>query len=71
MQDYEKHNLNYLRHKRKKIELEQEHIVLIIYNILCSLNFLHSANIMHRDLKPANILLKKDCSIKLCDFGYS
>ena len=35
------------------------HFVIILYNLLCSVNFLHSANIMHRDLKPANVLLTK------------
>lgn len=47
----------------------EDHIVTILYNLLCSINFLHSANIMHRDLKPANILINGDCGIKICDFG--
>ena len=42
---------------------------ILIYNLLCSLNFMHSANIMHRDLKPANILLDMECRAKICDFG--
>ena len=36
-------------------------MVSILYNLLCSLNFLHTANIMHRDIKPANILVDADC----------
>lgn len=48
-----------------------DHIITITYNILCALNFMHSANIMHRDIKPENILLKEDCTIQLCDFGMS
>ena len=40
-----------------------DHIITITYNILCALNFMHSANIMHRDIKPENILLKEDCTI--------
>lgn len=51
------------------IELDEIHIIQIIYNLLCSLNYIHSANIMHRDLKPGNILLDADCNVKLCDFG--
>lgn len=29
-----------------------EHIKILTYNILCGLNFMHSANLMHRDIKP-------------------
>lgn len=40
-----------------------------MYNILCALNFLHSANVLHRDIKPSNILLTSQCNVLLCDFG--
>lgn len=50
---------------------QKEHFKTILYNILCGINFIHSAGVMHRDIKPANILLKSDCSIKFCDFGLS
>lgn len=40
-----------------------DHIITITYNILCALNFIHSANLMHRDIKPENILLREDCTI--------
>lgn len=49
--------------------LEEQHMVIILYNILCSVNFLHSANIIHRDIKPANILINSECEVKICDFG--
>lgn len=52
-------------------DLEDGHIVTILYNILCATAFIHSANIIHRDIKPANILINSDCEIKLCDFGLS
>ena len=39
------------------------------WQILCSLRFIHSAQIIHRDIKPANFLINKACTVKLGDFG--
>lgn len=49
--------------------LDEQHIITILYNMLCAIKFLHSANIIHRDLKPANLLIDNTCSVKICDFG--
>ena len=51
--------------------MEEDHVVTVVYNILCAINFIHSTGIMHRDLKPGNILINKECQIKICDFGIS
>jgi len=51
--------------------INSQNYKIILYNMLCAMNFIHSANIIHRDIKPANILFKNDCTIKLCDFGLS
>lgn len=53
---------------RAKI-LEPIHKKFIIYQLLKSLKFIHSAGIIHRDLKPSNILINSDVNIKVCDFG--
>jgi mitogen-activated protein kinase 1/3 len=55
--------------KSENVSLEREHLTHILYNTLCAMNFMHTANIMHRDIKPANILVTKRCEIKICDFG--
>jgi serine/threonine protein kinase len=38
-----------------------QHVKTVLYNMLCGLNFLSSANVIHRDLKPANILINRFC----------
>ena len=52
-----------------QIDLNQDHILTIIYNLLCALNFVHSANLVHRDIKPGNVLINDQCGVKICDFG--
>jgi mitogen-activated protein kinase 1/3 len=54
---------------KSAIHLQLKHIQLVVYNLLCAVKYLHSANVLHRDLKPANILVNEDCSVKICDFG--
>ncbi len=56
---------------KSAIYLEQKHINTVVYNLLCGLQYLHSANVIHRDLKPANILINEDCTVRLADFGLS
>ena len=51
----------------------ESHVTIILYNSLCALKFIHSANILHWDIKPANILIRREArnalSFKLSDFG--
>ena len=49
--------------------LSDDHVQLIIYQILRGLNYMHSARILHRDLKPRNVLVNSSCDVKICDFG--
>jgi len=67
--DYVDHDLKYVFGSDRSFSFTEEHVITILYNLLCALNFLHTANIVHRDIKPANILIDSECSIKVCDFG--
>lgn len=67
--EYLESDLKKMMNQAHEIDLDENHILLIIYNTLCAIKFIHSANVLHRDLKPANILVDSDCNIKICDFG--
>lgn len=56
---------------KSSLTLTDLHIQVILYNMLCSLKWMHSAQVLHRDIKPSNILIDEDCFTKLCDFGLS
>ena len=43
------------------IAFNERHVTTIMYNLLCAIHYIHSANIMHRDIKPANILIDPEC----------
>lgn len=49
--------------------LEDIHKQYIVYQLLKSLYFMHTAELIHRDVKPSNLLLNSDCHVKVCDFG--
>ncbi len=49
--------------------LTDAHYQSFIYQMLCGLKYIHSANVLHRDLKPGNLLVNADCELKICDFG--
>ena len=43
--------------------------MLIAKQVLTAIAFIHDHNIVHRDIKAANVLIAKDGTIKLGDFG--
>src|ERR1700756_1075196 len=49
--------------------LTDAHYQSFIYQVLCGMKYIHSANVLHRDLKPGNLLVNADCELKICDFG--
>ena len=51
------------------IQFSEFHIQSFLYQILCGLMYIHSADVIHRDLKPGNILVTVQGTLKICDFG--
>ena len=66
---YVTHDMSKILHLETPESFTEVHAKVLLYNLLCSVHYLHSANLIHRDIKPANILVDKKGSITLCDFG--
>ena len=56
---------------RKKIESGTDELeaVRLLRQIASALSAVHAKNVLHRDLKPGNIMLRKNGSVALIDFG--
>jgi glycogen synthase kinase 3 beta len=54
----------------KNGDVPDMYVKLYAFQMLRSINYIHSIGICHRDIKPQNILVDNDGNIlKLCDFG--
>lgn len=64
----------YTSNKGKTKHFTEKRVVIYIEQILRSVEFMHSKNVVHRDLKPNNMVFDregKDGMLKLIDFGTS
>ncbi|KNB45771.1 cyclin-dependent kinase [Blastocystis sp. subtype 4] len=59
----------YIIERQKVGGMPLEEVKSFAYQLLLALDYIHGVGIMHRDLKPENILIRKDKTLKLCDFG--
>jgi mitogen-activated protein kinase 1/2 len=49
--------------------LSIEQMLVLFYQLVDGISYIHECGIIHRDLKPRNILLSSFCDVKICDFG--
>lgn len=52
-------------------QLLPEQALTIVPHLCDALQFAHDKGVIHRDIKPENILVAKDGSVKIADFGLS
>src|SRR5215469_13007066 len=57
------------RYLHSKGVLDADRSVIIAHDVALGLGAAHRRGIVHRDVKPQNILVGRDGSIKLTDFG--
>jgi len=61
--------LSLLERSGRKKDISNQVLIKLVYQLLCSINYLHTAGVIHRDLKPANLLIDSAANLKICDFG--
>ena len=54
---------------RREITFTEEEMRFVVRQVLQALSILHEARIIHRDIKPDNLLVRRDGSIAVGDFG--
>jgi len=52
-----------------RVSLDENLIKNIFYGILNGLSYAHKKSVIHRDIKPSNIIISKDGTTKILDFG--
>jgi serine/threonine protein kinase len=51
--------------------LEEQYARHLICQLVSALEYLHFQKVIHRDIKPGNLLVTKEGSLKVADFGVS
>jgi len=52
---------------RRSVPLEQK--LNTVVQVCNALSYAHQHNVIHRDIKPANVMVLKDLTVKIVDFG--
>ena len=64
------HKGNLYKFIQQKRGMDEDEAFHYFIQVASAIHFLHFNGFAHRDIKPENILLDKNGSVKLCDFGW-
>lgn len=53
----------------QNMKLHKESILSLAYQLIEAVAYIHSSFLVHRDIKSSNILIQRDGTLKLADFG--
>src|ERR1700730_14071354 len=67
MQFLEGESLDSIIASRRPVSLEQK--LNTVIQVCNGLSYAHQHNVIHRDIKPANVMVLKDLTVKIVDFG--
>uniref|UniRef100_A0A1I8IFX8 cyclin-dependent kinase n=1 Tax=Macrostomum lignano TaxID=282301 RepID=A0A1I8IFX8_9PLAT len=69
--EYIDHTLLNEMEARPNGSMDRHQIRRITHQLLDAVSFCHQHNCIHRDVKPENILITRNSTVKLCDFGFA
>ena len=64
-------DLDWFAQEKDKGRFDEDDAQFYAAEILCALEYMHSAGFMHRDVKPENVLIDAGGHTKLADFGFA
>jgi serine/threonine-protein kinase len=54
---------------KNKVKFTEKQVLFYLLKICDALEYAHNMGVVHRDIKPANIMITKENTIKITDFG--